>query len=84
MFKIVSAEIKKTVSKPGIYILSVLLAIILVLGIFIYKPTLHQSTRFELNGDTYIEKYTDFTKNDLAGKKAESKTKILLKFFVFF
>ena len=76
MFKIVSAEIKKIVSKPGIYVLSVLLAIILILGVFIYKPTVQESIKFELTGDTYVEKYTDFTQGDLAGKKAESKTKI--------
>ena len=39
MFKVVNAELKKIVSKPGIYILAVLLAVILVLGVFIYKPT---------------------------------------------
>jgi len=73
MFKIISAEIKKIVSKPGIYILSVLLAIILVLGVFIYKPTVYESKQFELNGSTFVEKYTDFTKSDHAGKRAESK-----------
>ena len=76
MFKIISAEIKKCVSKPGIYILSVLLAIILVLGVLIYKPTIYESSAFELNGSTFIEKYNDFTKSDNAGKKAESQTKI--------
>lgn len=72
MFKIVSTEIKKIVSKPGIYILSLLLAIILVLGAFIYKPTVYKSSRFELLGDTYIEKYTDFCAGENAGQKAKS------------
>ena len=60
MFKIISAEIKKILSKPGVYILSVLLAIILVLGVFIYKPKMFESNQYELLGNTYIEKYTDF------------------------
>lgn len=76
MFKIVSAEIKKIVSKPGIYILSILLAIILILGVFIYKPTVYESTQFELSGNTFLEKYSDFTHSDNAGKKAESLTKL--------
>ena len=76
MFKVISAEIKKIVSKPGIYILSVLLALILVLGVFIYKPTVKQSSQFELTGITYLEKYSDFARNDNAGKKAESLTKL--------
>lgn len=78
MFKIISAELKKIVSKPGIYILSVLLAIILVLGVFIYKPTIHESTQFALKGNTYVERYTDFTAdgNEDAGIKAAADTKI--------
>lgn len=76
MFKVISAEIKKIVSKPGIYILSVLLAITLVLGVFIYKPTFYESNQFELTGSTFVEKYTDFTRSDNAGKKAEAETKI--------
>jgi len=78
MFKIISAELKKIVSKPGIYILSVLLAAVLVLGVFIYKPTVYENTSFELNGATYVEKYTHFTGDGHAnaGKKAESDAKL--------
>lgn len=73
MFKIISAEIKKTVSKPGIYILAILLAIILVLGTFAYNPKIVESEKITLNGNTYIEKYNDFIGNgeSNAGKKAE-------------
>lgn len=38
MIKVIKAEIKKTVSKPGIYVLAIFLAVILVLGVFVYKP----------------------------------------------
>lgn len=72
MFKIVGAELKKIVSKPGIYILSLLLAIILVLGAFIYKPKVYESDTFELNGNTYLEKYEDFNAGIDAGKKSEA------------
>ena len=76
MFKIISAETKKIVSKPGIFILSVLLAVILVLGVFIYKPTVYESKQFQLTGDTFLEKYADFNRGNNAGKKAESQTKL--------
>ena len=36
MFKVISAEIKKILSKPSIYILAIILAAILVLGVFIF------------------------------------------------
>ena len=57
MFKVVGSELKKIVSKPGIYILSVLLALILVLGVFIYKPVVYESNQYELNGSTFLEKF---------------------------
>ena len=43
MFKVISAEIKKILSKPSIYILALILAAILVLGVFIYNPTIQES-----------------------------------------
>ena len=78
MFKVISAEIKKIVSKPGIYILSVLLALILVLGVFIYNPEISQNTNYELKGITFVEKYTDFTGAGQAntGKKAEADKQV--------
>lgn len=76
MFKIISTEIKKIVAKPGIYILSILLAVILILGVFIYKPTVYNSNHFELSGSRYIEKYDDFYRGSNAGKKAEATTNL--------
>lgn len=75
MLKIISAEIKKIVSRPGIYVLSVLLAIILVIGVFIYKPTVVESNQFTLSGSTFLEKYSTFNQAN-ADKKAESLTKL--------
>ncbi|MBE5741312.1 MAG: hypothetical protein E7351_02165 [Clostridiales bacterium] len=72
MFKVAFAEFKKILSKPGIYILSILLAVILVLGVFVYKPTVYESTAYVLNGNTYLEKYTDFIGGQNYGKKAEA------------
>ncbi len=68
MFKVIGAEIKKMVSKPGIYILAAFLAVILVLGVFIYKPEVKTSTDvstsftegFRLTGD---RSYEDLIKN---------------------
>ena len=39
MRKIIGFELKKLVSRIGIYILAVLLAGLLVVGVFMYKPT---------------------------------------------
>ena len=52
MFKVISAEFKKIFSKPGIFILAVLLAIILVLGVFLYNPKINEdnSIKFERCG----------------------------------
>ncbi len=71
MFKVISAELKKIVSKPGIFILSVLLALILVSGVFIYKPTPYQNTVVELNGLTVLDKYSNFTGNTLPNVENE-------------
>ena len=76
MNKIISAEIKKIVSKPGIYILSLLLAIILVLGALIYEPKVYESSRFELDGNDFKSKYEFFIGDENAGKKAEGLTKL--------
>lgn len=69
MFRVISAEIKKILSKPGIYVLAVFLAVILILGVFAYKPTEFSDTAFTLAGTTYVEKYAKF--NESLGKKAE-------------
>lgn len=78
MFKVISAEIKKIVSKPGIYILAILLAVILILGTFIYDPKVNETEVVTLQGSTYTQKYNDFTGggNANAGLKAEVKTKV--------
>ena len=60
MFKVISAELKKMVSKPGIYVLAILLAIILVLGVFIYNPTVYSTSNITLTGSTVMEEYTYF------------------------
>lgn len=63
MFKVISAEFKKIVSKPGIYILAILLAILLVGGVFIYKPTVYENNAVELNGLNVLSKYNYFENN---------------------
>ena len=64
MFKVISAEIKKIVSKPSIYILAIILAAILILGVFVYNPTPHESTKITLEGSTFTAKYAEFYKAD--------------------
>ncbi len=60
MFKVISAELKKIVAKPGIYILAVLLAVILVLGVFIYNPTSYSTTDNTYQNYSVIENYRRF------------------------
>ena len=60
MFKVLSSEIKKMLSKPGIYVLAILLAIVLVLGVFIYKPSEENSSSITLTGNTFSAKYQEF------------------------
>ena len=77
MFKVVSAEIKKMVSKPGIYILAILLAVILILGVFIYRPTIYEDTAIEIQGETVIDVYNEFYGNGVSsGLKIETDNSI--------
>ncbi len=78
MFKIISAEIKKMLAKPGVYVLAVFLAIILVLGAFVYKPQVYESTAITLEGNTFMEKYDSFYHNGSAseGPKAKADSSI--------
>ena len=64
MFNVTKTELKKMVSRPGIYILSVLLAVILVLGIFIYKPNNYTISSATLVGKNYEEKLNYFNNGD--------------------
>ncbi len=64
MFKVFRAEIKKMISKPGIYVLAVLLAVILVLGVFIYKPTIVKDETLEFTNKSALENYNRFLSED--------------------
>ena len=74
MFKVISAEIKKILSKPSIYVLAIILAAILVLGVFIYKPTeTEQAPNITLIGSTFTDKYNDFIYLDGGIKSTTNK-----------
>ncbi len=60
MFKVISAELKKMISKPGVYVLAIFLALILILGVFIYHPTVYENTYTPLVGNTVTSKYSSF------------------------
>lgn len=64
MFKVVISEIKKMLSRPGIYILAAFLALVLILGAFVYNPKPIEDNSLVLDGDTYIQKYTEFSDPD--------------------
>lgn len=60
MHKVIGFELKKMVSRPGIYILTLLLAGLLTVTAFIYKPTEQKKTYNTLNGATVVEVATNF------------------------
>lgn len=63
----ISAEFKKTLSKPGIYVLIILLAAILVVsGLFFSPKSSVPNLEISLSGDTVGELYTSFTYNEKA------------------
>jgi len=68
MFKIISAEFKKILSKPGIYVLSLLLAVILVLGVFIYNPQIQESKKITFTQTNFLDKYAYFIGDDDTNK----------------
>ncbi len=70
MFKVISAEFKKILAKPGIYILSVILAILLILGVFIYQPKVTNDNIIVLRGDTYTERKNNFMGSPSADTKS--------------
>lgn len=64
MGKVISFELKKLVSRIGIYILVLLMAGLLVAGVFMYKPTKRDMTPLSLAGETVSDMYNSFN-NDL-------------------
>lgn len=60
MHKVIGFELKKMVSRPGIYILALLLATLLTVTAFIYKPSENKKTYNKLSGSTVVELATDF------------------------
>ena len=60
MRKIVGFELKKLVSRIGIYILALLLAGLLVASAYMYKPENPTITPAALAGETVTEMYTNF------------------------
>ena len=74
MFKVISAEFKKILSKPGIYVLSVFLALILVMGVFIYNPKIEDSNQISFGkASNFLEKYAVFIGDDETNKTAGIK-----------
>ena len=63
MNKIIGFELKKLVSKPGIYILAVLLALLLTVSAFIYNPKEKEVEHHLLDGNTVLELSADFNSN---------------------
>ena len=63
MGKVIGFELKKLVSRMGIYILVVLLAGVLVAGAFMYKPKENTPPTYSLVGETVSDMYANFNNN---------------------
>ena len=61
MGKVISFELKKLVSRIGLYVLVLFLAGLLVASVFTYKPTKSVIPTASLSGETVTEMYNDFT-----------------------
>jgi len=61
MGKVIRFELKKLVSRIGIYILVLFMAGILVASAFMYNPTERPSTSLSLVGETVSDMYSSFT-----------------------
>lgn len=60
MNKIIGFELKKLLSRIGIYTLVILLAGLMVAGIFMYNPTERNIITYSLAGDTISDMYNNF------------------------
>lgn len=77
MRSVISSEIKKILAKPGIYVLSIFLAVILILGVFIYKPSDNHTKKIFLEGGSFEEKYSYFVGDGLtSGPKVEANKQL--------
>ena len=65
MGKVISFELKKLVSRIGIYILVLLMAGLLVAGAFMYDPITRTDTSLSLIGETVSEMYSNFSNDGL-------------------
>ena len=70
MGKVVKFELKKLVSRIGIYILVLMLAGLLVAGVFMYDPVERKDTTLSLVGETVTDMYTSFNNDFKAGYSA--------------
>lgn len=65
MGKVICFELKKLVSRIGIYILVVLMAGLLVAGAFMYDPIERATTTYSLIGETVSDMYSNFIDDGL-------------------
>lgn len=65
MGKVICFELKKLVSRIGIYILVVLMAGLLVAGVFMYDPIERANTTLSLVGESVTEMYSNFVDDGL-------------------
>lgn len=64
MFKICSLEIKKLLSRIEFYIFITLLAGVLIVSAFVFKPEVRKDTSIKIAGETVNEVYDKFNKID--------------------
>lgn len=61
MNKVISFELKKMVSRPGVYVLALILSLMLVASVFLYKPKTTTYSNYTMDGESVVEIYNNFT-----------------------
>ena len=81
MLKVIKAELKKMVSKPGIFILAIFLAVILVLGVFLYHPEVR---KYDIDQHSYeiFQFETPGNDKEQADTQLANTTKAVSSYFI--
>ena len=74
MNKLFKAELKKIFLRPGIFVMTALLALILALSYFLYSPINRSTTEISIDKPTLSEIYTYYTTSSLNYSKSDADT----------
>ena len=74
MNKLFKAELKKIFLRPGIFVMTALLALILALSYFLYNPVIRSTTQISIDKPTLSEIYNYYATSSLNYSKSDADT----------